>query len=117
LNIDVNIDFILYNISSNYEKHVPSQFYQRNGRPYKVSEGDQLFIEIILGSLKMPCTISFASKADASGGGSGNNVTNIAKVSFTVHKSGQYRIVIMVAGAPMKGSPFTKTFLPGAMQL
>lgn len=38
---------------------------------------------------------------------------NAIKTSFTVHKSGSYKISIMVSGRHVKGSPFTKTFEPG----
>ena len=38
---------------------------------------------------------------------------NAIKTSFTVHKSGAYKISVMVSGRHVKGSPFTKTFEPG----
>lgn len=79
-----------------------------------------LLVEVMIGSMKIPNTVTYASssaarpssKATSSSDGSSNH-SNVAKVSFTVHKSGQYKIVVMVAASPIKGSPFSKTFLPG----
>lgn len=40
---------------------------------------------------------------------------NLVVVKFSVRQSGQYGIHIMVENSHVKGSPFTKTFLPSAI--
>ena len=45
------------------------------------------------------------------------NNANVATVSFTVHKSGDYLISIMFSARNIKGSPFTKKFEAGMCTL
>ena len=46
-------------------------------------------------------------------GGENPDDANLAKVSFTVHKSGDYHICIMFSARHVKGSPFVKKFEAG----
>lgn len=46
-------------------------------------------------------------------GGINPEDANLAQVSFTVHKSGDYNIAIMFSSRHVKGSPFTKKFEAG----
>ncbi|KAK3702762.1 hypothetical protein RRG08_042746 [Elysia crispata] len=119
------------------------RFYQKNGSPYPVSNGDGILIEIMHEGLKVARTVEFAgdlsrtgcnsSSADASintgssvdgrrdFGNRANNgeasvgldAINLTRVSFTVHKSGVYSIAVMVGGRHVKDSPFTRSFEPG----
>ena len=42
------------------------QFFQRNGRPYPISNHDNLLVEIMLGSAKVPPTIQLGGVEDSS---------------------------------------------------
>lgn len=46
-------------------------------------------------------------------GGVNPEDANLAQVSFTVHKSGDYTIAIMFSSRHIKGSPFIKSFEAG----
>ena len=46
-------------------------------------------------------------------GGSKADEVNLAQVSFTVHKSGDYTVCVMFSSRHIKGSPFTKKFEAG----
>jgi hypothetical protein len=48
-------------------------------------------------------------------GGKDPSDANLVKVKFSVRKSGQYGIHVMVENSHVKGSPFTKNFLPAAI--
>lgn len=48
-------------------------------------------------------------------GGQDPNDANLVVVKFSVRKSGQYSIHVMVENAHVRGSPFLKTFLPGTI--
>lgn len=81
------------------------QFYQRNGRPYPISDHDGVLVEIMHGSAKIPPTIQLSGTDPAD--------VNTAKVVFTVHRAGEYKISIMVGAKHVKGSPYIKRFLSG----
>ena len=82
------------------------QFFQKNGTPYPISDADNILVEIVHQNAKVATTTEFGGAQEA-----GN--INIATVSFTVHRAGDYVISIMMGGRHIKGSPFTKTFDPG----
>jgi hypothetical protein len=48
-------------------------------------------------------------------GGKDGLDANLVIVKFSVRKSGQYAIHVMVENNHVKGSPFTKTFLPSTI--
>ena len=82
-----------------------SQFFQRNGRPYPISNRDYVLVEITHGSSKIPPNIQYGGKAE--------NEANKARVAFTVHRSGEYRISIMIGARHIRNSPFNKKFKAG----
>lgn len=43
------------------------------------------------------------------------NNANIAKVKFTVRTAGQYKISVLIGSSHIAGSPFFRTFIPGAV--
>lgn len=45
----------------------------------------------------------------------GVGACNVARVTFTVHQAGEYRIGVMVASVHIVGSPFIKRFKPGKL--
>lgn len=80
------------------------QLYRKNGKPYVTTSTNSVNVVIQLKNEQVACTKQIdAEDADQ----------NAIKTSFTVHKSGSYKISIMVSGRHVKGSPFTKTFEPG----
>ncbi|XP_064603718.1 apoptosis-resistant E3 ubiquitin protein ligase 1-like [Liolophura sinensis] len=81
------------------------QVFQRNGKPYPVSNGDNILVEIVHQGIKVATTMEY--------GGPDPNSANIAKVSFTIYKSGEYLISILIGGRHIKGSPFKKNFEAG----
>lgn len=48
-------------------------------------------------------------------GGEDPNDANLVVVKFSVRKSGNYTIHVLVDNAHVRGSPFLKTFLPGTI--
>ena len=98
--------FFLYSINV-HPKFFLFQFYQRNGRPYPISNGDNLLVEIMHGTNKVALT--------AQHGGPDAGDMNSTKVAFTVHKSGEYKISVMVGARHIRGSPFIKKFKPGKL--
>ena len=81
------------------------QFYQRNGRSYAISTRDSLLIEIMHGVTQIPPVVEL--------GGGRQSESNTAGVVFTVRRSGDYRIAVMIGANHIRGSPFLKKFLPG----
>ena len=81
------------------------QFYQRNGRPYPISNHDSLLVEIMHGASKIPPTVQL--------GGADPAEANTARVAFTVHRAGDYRVAIMIGAKHIRGSPFVKKFQSG----
>ena len=81
------------------------QFFHKNGKPYPVSNTDNIVVEITHNGSAVTKTMSL--------GGVGEDDINIARVAFTVHKSGEYHIRVMFSARHIKGSPFTKTFEAG----
>lgn len=80
------------------------KLYRKNGKPYVTTSTNSVNVVIQLKNEQVACTKQIdAEDADQ----------NAIKTSFTVHKSGSYKISIMVSGRHVKGSPFTKTFEPG----
>lgn len=82
------------------------QLFQKNGNPYVIVNEDtsNLIVEILHRGVKVACT----KQQDKDSGKS-----NVVRVSFTVHRSGPYKISIMVSGKHIKESPFTREFDAG----
>lgn len=81
------------------------RFFHRNGRPYPVSNKDNVTVEISHAGSEVTKTMTL--------GGENPEEVNLASVSFTVHKSGEYTICVMFSGRHIKGSPFNKKFEAG----
>ncbi|KFM69498.1 hypothetical protein X975_06284, partial [Stegodyphus mimosarum] len=81
------------------------KFFQRNGQAYPICNEDNILIEVTQGVHKIACSIEL--------GGPQICDANKAKVQFTVRRAGEYRICVLVGMTHIRGSPFTKTFLPG----
>ena len=81
------------------------QFFQKNGTPYPISKSDNVLVEIVHQNAKVATTTEFGSDEPSD--------ANLARVSFAVHRSGEYVISVMIGGRHIKGSPFSKTFEPG----
>ncbi|XP_053395047.1 apoptosis-resistant E3 ubiquitin protein ligase 1-like [Mercenaria mercenaria] len=80
-------------------------FFHKNGKPYPVSNKDNVTVEISHAGSEVTKTMTL--------GGSKPEEVNLAQVSFTVHKSGDYTVCIMFSSRHIKGSPFTKKFEAG----
>lgn len=85
------------------------QFFHKNGKPYPVSNKDNITVEISHGGSEVTKTMTL--------GGMKPEEVNLAQVSFTVHKSGDYTVCIMFSSRHIKGSPFTKKFEAGKFRL
>ncbi|GAB1610051.1 apoptosis-resistant E3 ubiquitin protein ligase 1-like [Argonauta hians] len=83
------------------------KFYQKNGKPYPVSNYDNIVVEIFHLGARVATTIDFGSQEP--------DKSHEVKVSFTVHRSGEYLISILVSTIHIKGSPFRKSFQSGAI--
>lgn len=70
-----------------------------------MSDGDGILIEIVQEGVLVARTVEFSGDKPAD--------VNLVRCSFTVHKSGEYRISIMVGGRHIKDSPFSKYFEAG----
>lgn len=70
-----------------------------------MSNRDDIIVEITHNGSPVAKTMSLGSVDP--------NKANEARVSFTVHKSGDYLISIMFSARNIKGSPFTKKFEAG----
>ncbi|XP_063585141.1 apoptosis-resistant E3 ubiquitin protein ligase 1-like isoform X2 [Penaeus indicus] len=81
------------------------QFFQRNGRPYPISDADGVLVEITQGIHKVGVVTEL--------GGTGDAQINTARCKFTARQAGQYKISILLANQHIRGSPFVKNFLPG----
>ncbi|CAH1791950.1 unnamed protein product [Owenia fusiformis] len=81
------------------------KFFQKNGRAYPISDADNLVVEIMNMNNRMTASVQHGSSKSAE--------ANTSHVMFTVHKSGEYKISIMVGATHIKGSPFIKEFDPG----
>ncbi|XP_071486996.1 apoptosis-resistant E3 ubiquitin protein ligase 1-like [Diadema antillarum] len=82
------------------------KFYQRNGMKYAISDADQLIVEVIVGQQRMACSVDYSNS---------KTTYHCVKCAFTVRRSGVYAISIKLGPIPIKGSPFKKEFLPGAV--
>ncbi|XP_061172830.1 apoptosis-resistant E3 ubiquitin protein ligase 1-like [Saccostrea echinata] len=80
------------------------KLYRKSGKPYVTSSTNSASIVIQLKNEQVACTKQLDTE---------DTDQNAIKTSFTVHKSGSYKISIMVSGRHVKGSPFTKRFEPG----
>ncbi|KAK4320602.1 hypothetical protein Pmani_008539 [Petrolisthes manimaculis] len=80
-------------------------FYQRNGRPYPISDADGVLVEITQAIHKVGVVTEL--------GGTGEGEVNTARYKFTARQAGQYKICVMLANQHIRGSPFHKNFLPG----
>lgn len=78
------------------------QLFKKNGRPFKLKDTRSITVEIIHKGDKITCTRS-TEQGD----------THLVPVQFTVHKSGMYKIHVLVNGKHIKNSPFTKIFDAG----
>lgn len=81
------------------------QFYRMNFTPYPISEADYVLVEIMHDNTFIVSSREY--------GGQKWGDSNMMKISFTVREAGTYKISVLARGTPIKGSPFTKTFLPG----
>ena len=77
-----------------------------NFAPYLISPDDYVLIEIMRDNTFIVSSREYGGEKWGEG--------NVMKVSFTVREAGTYKISVLAQGRPIKGSPFTKTFLPGA---
>lgn len=85
------------------------RFFQRNGQPYPICDTDQFFVEVTEGARKVVVVSELGAAVDP------DQEANMAKVKFPVRAAGQYRITVSIGENHVAGSPFLKTFLPGAM--
>lgn len=76
-----------------------------NFTPYSISPDDYVLIEIIRNNTFVMCSREYGGHKWGEG--------NVMKVSFTVREAGLYKISVLARGIPIKGSPFTKMFVPG----
>ncbi|XP_071041064.1 apoptosis-resistant E3 ubiquitin protein ligase 1 isoform X3 [Parasteatoda tepidariorum] len=81
------------------------KFYQRNGQAYPICNEDNILIEVTQGTYKIACSIEY--------GGPQISDANKAKVHFTVRRSGEYQICVLICMTHIRGSPFKKEFIPG----
>ncbi|XP_052269096.1 apoptosis-resistant E3 ubiquitin protein ligase 1-like isoform X1 [Dreissena polymorpha] len=81
------------------------RFFHKSTAPYPVSNKDNITVEISHAGSEVTKTMTL--------GGVNQEDANLLKVSFTVHKSGEYTICVMIGGRHIKGSPFTKKFEAG----
>ncbi|XP_045123430.1 apoptosis-resistant E3 ubiquitin protein ligase 1-like isoform X2 [Portunus trituberculatus] len=81
------------------------QFYQKNGRPYPISDADGVLVEVTQGIHKVGVVTEL--------GGTGEAEINSARCKFTARQAGQYKVSILLANQHVRGSPFVKQFLPG----
>lgn len=79
-------------------------FYQRNGRPYPISDADGVLVEITQGIHKVAVVTEL--------GGTGDSEINTSRCKFTARQAGQYKISILLANQHIRGSPFIKNFNP-----
>lgn len=91
------------------------RFFQRNGQPYPICDTDQLCITVSHGARKESFPSLQISTVCELGSSTDPNSANTARVKFTVRTSGVYVISIMIGNAPICGSPFRKSFSPGAV--
>jgi len=85
------------------------QFFQRGGRPYPVCDRDNILVEVKKDSQKVAVVTEFG------GAGGTDDNANLMVVKFSVRKAGSYAIHVMVENNHVKGSPFTKNFVPSAI--
>ena len=90
----------------NWYSLVFTQFYQRNGMKYAISDADQLSVEILVGQQRMACSIEYNDLES-------KTAYNSVKCAFTVRRSGLYAINIRLGPTAIRGSPFFKEFMPG----
>lgn len=83
------------------------KFYRMNFTPYLISPDDYVLVEIMHNNTFIVSSREYGGQRWGDG--------NVMKVSFTVREAGIYKISVLAKGTPVKGSPFTKTFLPEAV--
>lgn len=81
------------------------QFFQRNGRPYPVSDADNVLVEVTQGLHK----VSLVTEV----GGCSDKELHTVRCQFSARQAGEYSIAAMVAQTHVNGSPFLKKFSPG----
>ena len=80
-----------------------------NCTPYPVSKEDYILVEIMHNNNFIVSSREYGGEKWRDG--------NVVRVSFTVREAGAYKISVLAQGKPIRGSPFTKTFLPGAVNI
>ena len=108
ISVSSSYQYIINAVCKRHCSHIypcHTQFYQRNGRAYAISTRDSLLIEIMHGVTQIPPVVEL--------GGGRQSESNTAGVVFTVRRSGDYRIAVMIGANHIRGSPFLKKFLPG----
>jgi len=85
------------------------QFFQRGGRPYPICDKDNILVEIRKDSQKVSVVTEL-------GCGDKTEEANLLVIRFSVRKAGQYSINLLAENNHVKGSPFTKTFLPDRIE-
>ena len=101
--ISWNCVYIVFRLLSLYYVVCTSQFLRINGRPFPVKAyADKIEILISKGSLTSEAAIEFTDESP-----------HIARVSFTIHKAGQYSISAKFDGRHVRGSLALHDFLPG----
>ncbi|XP_014682029.1 PREDICTED: apoptosis-resistant E3 ubiquitin protein ligase 1-like [Priapulus caudatus] len=83
------------------------KFFQRNSRPYPISDCDGVLVEIMMADYKVATSTEFGALNPSD--------VNTATVTFTVRKAGEYKIAIMVGAHHVRGSPFLKRFHSGSL--
>ncbi|XP_052769261.1 apoptosis-resistant E3 ubiquitin protein ligase 1-like isoform X1 [Mya arenaria] len=81
------------------------RFLHKNSKLYPISTRDNITVEISHAGSEVTKTMTL--------GGENAEEANLAKVSFAVHKSGEYTISVMFSSRHIKGSPFSKKFEAG----
>nr|XP_006821499.1 PREDICTED: apoptosis-resistant E3 ubiquitin protein ligase 1-like [Saccoglossus kowalevskii] len=79
--------------------------HRNNGTRYPISSRDNLSVNIHLGDHKIDPIVEIGSEAEKS--------SNMAKVTYTVHRAGRYAVSVKLGGVDICGSPFEKTVNPG----
>ena len=79
------------------------KFFQCGGRPYPISDADQIQVDVRHGVNKVAAALQIGSSDEA------HSMT----ASFTVRKAGQHYIYLHIDHKSIRSSPFIKNFTPG----
>ncbi|WAR20444.1 AREL1-like protein [Mya arenaria] len=94
-----------YNQMARVIESYNQMFLHKNSKLYPISTRDNITVEISHAGSEVTKTMTL--------GGENAEEANLAKVSFAVHKSGEYTISVMFSSRHIKGSPFSKKFEAG----